>query len=169
MLMIAAIAGLIVLVDQIIKQYVINTMDLGERIVLIPGVLRLAYVQNTGMVFGFLANHSWVPMVLVPLVMLGLLFIIIRNWFPDRLCQIALAFILGGAIGNYIDRLRHGFVVDMFEPIFVQFAVFNLADVFIVCGGILFILAHVRLEWRKKQNVQEQASDDDGEESGGLS
>ena len=164
MLIIAVIAGLVVLADQALKQYVISTMDLGERIVLIPGVLRLAYVQNTGMVFGSLANHAWVPMVFVPLVKIGLIFIIIRNWFPGKLCQIALALILGGAIGNYIDRLRHGFVVDMFEPIFVRFAVFNLADVFIVCGGILFIFAHVLAERQKKLEPQGQTIDDEDSE-----
>ena len=141
----------IFLADRVLKIYILNNFALGEARTFIPGVLQLTYTQNTGMAFGFLAGHQWIPMVLTPLILGGLGVLLVKNMFPCPVQRLALVAVMAGGFGNWADRLLYGFVVDMFEPVFIRFAVFNLADVFITTGGALFVAAFLMSEWRTRQ------------------
>ncbi|MCL2563235.1 MAG: signal peptidase II [Oscillospiraceae bacterium] len=149
-MLLALLFGLaIFLADRIIKIFILNNFALGETRDFIPGVLQLTYAQNTGMAFGFLAGHSWIPIVLTPLILGGLGVIVVKNMFPCKVQRLALVAIMAGGLANWVDRLAYGFVVDMFEPVFMRFAIFNLADAFITVGGIVFVAVYAMAEIRR--------------------
>ena len=130
----------IVAADQITKALVRNNIPYGGNVKLIPGVLRLTYVRNTGAAFSMLSGARWLFLVLV-LVFFALLAVMIRKRILSRPVELwALAAISGGAIGNAIDRAASGEVTDMIEPLFMHFAVFNVADIFITCGAVFLVV-----------------------------
>lgn len=119
----------------------------GGYMELIPGVVRLRYVENDGAAFSLFAGNSLLLIGLTGLIMLGILLYLLLVKKPDKLTWISLCIVLGGGLGNLYDRIVYGKVIDYIEPVFVRFAVFNLADVFVVCGAIL---AAVALIWADK-------------------
>ena len=137
--------------DRLVKIYILANFNPGEAREFIPGVLQLAYFQNTGMAFSLLQDHPWIPMVLTPLLLLVLGVLLFRGVFPCRVQQWGMVALMAGGLGNWVDRLRYGFVVDMFEPVFIRFAIFNVADIFITLGGATFMVAFVICEWKKEQ------------------
>jgi len=152
-----ALIGLVAfLADRAFKMFIMQNFYLGETRSFIPGLLQFNYVQNTGVAFGFLANHQWVPLVLTPLTLAALVIFLARNKFPCLVQRLALVCVMAGGLGNWVDRLLYGFVVDMIEPTFVRFAVFNIADIFITVGGITFVVAYAVSEWRATQGKCEE-------------
>ncbi|MBR3017382.1 MAG: signal peptidase II [Clostridia bacterium] len=125
--------GLLVLgIDRLVKMI---SMDTFYRR-LIPGVLALHPTRNTGMALGLFQNRSYVILAIsVILVLLSIRFI--RRIKPTGLAAASISMIAGGALGNMIDRLAYGYVIDMFELLFVDFYIFNVADVGVVLGAIL--------------------------------
>jgi len=140
------------LLDRVVKVYILNNFALGEVRAFLPGFMQLRYTQNTGMAFGLLGDQQWLFIVLVPVLVVLLLVLIAKNIFPCPICHLALVGIIAGGLGNWVDRLTWGFVVDMFEFTFVRFAIFNVADISITLGGILFLVAHLVGEWRGGQS-----------------
>jgi len=108
----------------------------GNDSVLIPGILRLRYVENSGMAFGWLSGNTVLLAVFSVLLLLGA-YLIIRPSRLKGLAAIGIGLILGGALGNLFDRLVLGYVIDLFDFLFVRFYVFNIADVMITSGVIL--------------------------------
>ena len=138
------VAG-IVAADQVTKYLtVLYIPSLGVQ-PLIPGLLQISYVQNTGAAFSSFEGQQWL-FALIFVVFTGLIF---YEYFKkpmgfttfERWC---IAAIYGGGLGNMIDRVRLGYVVDMIETTFIEFPVFNVADCFITCGCIL-LMAHLFL------------------------
>ena len=130
------IALLVLVLDQASKYAVKSAMELNQSIPLIPRVFHLTYIQNPGAAFGLLANRTsffiWITFLVVALIL-----VFYRQIPGDRRwTRLALAMMLGGAVGNLIDRLRAGSVVDFLD--FRFWPVFNLADSAIVVGmGLL--------------------------------
>ncbi|MCL2445835.1 MAG: signal peptidase II [Oscillospiraceae bacterium] len=146
-----ALIAVLVWIDQAVKVWATaNLQGQGQR-VLIPGVLGLRYAENAGISFGLFGNSPGVMQaitIFTGLVMLmGLLFIVMGKL--DSFTMWAAAIIIGGGFGNFIDRLWQGFVVDYLEFLFIEFAIFNLADVFILCGMFALIVATIVTEHRK--------------------
>lgn len=142
------IAGLFVAIDQLTKLYVHTQFRLGESVSVIPGFFNLTYVRNPGAAFGFLAaSHPAFREIFflsMPPVALIIILMILRGVKDDDTRQIiALSSIFGGAIGNYIDRLRFRYVID-FLDFHIQnnwsYPAFNIADSAIVCGVGLLLL-----------------------------
>ena len=134
------VAG-IVAADQVTKYLtVLYIPSLGVQ-PLIPGLLQISYVQNTGAAFSSFEGQQWL-FALIFVVFTGLIF---YEYFKkpmgfttfERWC---IAAIYGGGLGNMIDRVRLGYVVDMIETTFMDFPVFNVADCFITCGCVLLML-----------------------------
>lgn len=134
------LAALLVAVDQGVKSWVRGEIPLYEHLPFLPGVLDLTYVQNTGAAFSLLSSHTWVLTLLSGVVSLVLVIAIARKALPHWSGMLGMALLLGGAVGNFIDRLLLGFVTDMFAVTFVNFPVFNVADMGVVAGGVLFFL-----------------------------
>ncbi len=110
-----------------------------EGIPLIPGVLGLQYTRNTGMAFSLLSGHPWLLGIISILILTGA-FLSLRKKEIPRLPFIGLMLMAGGAAGNIADRFITGFVPDMFELLFVRFAIFNPADAALTAGCGLIIL-----------------------------
>ena len=135
-------AGVAVL-DQITKYLTVRFIPLYEHIEVLPGVVGLTYVRNTGAAFSSFEGMQWL-FALIFLIFTGaLLWEYFKSRMPfTRFERFCIAAIYGGGLGNMIDRLRLGYVVDMIETLFVDFPVFNGADCFITCGCIA-LLAHL--------------------------
>ncbi|MCL2828577.1 MAG: signal peptidase II [Oscillospiraceae bacterium] len=144
----------VILGDQLLKHHILANFAVGEATPFIPHVLQLTHFQNTGMAFGFLQNHQWVPLVLTPALLLALGVLLFRRVIAHPLQRLAIVGIMAGGFSNWVDRLLHGFVVDMFEPIFINFAVFNIADTFIVLGGFTWAISFFIEEQRKSKALQ---------------
>lgn len=134
-------AAALVVLDQLVKLAVRSTLALGEQVVLLPKVVALTYVRNTGMAFSSLSSHT-VLLTCVSLTASAALVVILwKNLiFRHPLGKWTLTLILAGAVGNLIDRAVLGYVTDMIQVLFVNFAVFNVADCCVVVGGILMAL-----------------------------
>ena len=132
----AIIAAALVAVDQLVKYLVMTNIPFGEHVPLIPYILDLTYVTNTGAAFSSFSGHTW-ALALVSLVMSVLLALALwKGLFKHPFGKLALTLLLAGAVGNLIDRVFRKFVVDMFNVLFMNFAVFNVADICVVVGGI---------------------------------
>ena len=148
----ALIIGMTVLIlDQITKALVHNLMHLHQSIEIVPNFVHLTYLRNTGAAFGFLAgDRSALKMVFFLLasgVAIGCIFYLLRNLRPGRSTEtLSLSFILGGAIGNLIDRLRMGEVIDFIDLHWhhVHWPAFNVADSAITIGVILLLFQMIR-------------------------
>lgn len=137
---------LVILVDFFSKYMVSKLMTVNETINLIDNFFRITYVKNTGAAFSIFSNNT-ILVIIISVVVIGfLLFYIYKNKGNNKLENVSYAFILGGAIGNLIDRLVYGYVIDFldFEILSYNAPIFNLADTFIVIGVILFLINTLR-------------------------
>ena len=138
------LAAALVAVDQVVKYLVRAGIPLHTAVDFLPG-LDLTYVQNTGAAFSLFSQHTWLLTLLSGVVSVVLVICLGKRVLPHWSGMLALALLLGGAVGNFIDRLLFGFVTDMFETTFIDFAVFNVADICVVVGGIAFCLYYLFL------------------------
>ena len=139
------LAALLVVLDQAVKFLVRANISLGEGVPFLPHILQLTYVQNTGAAFSLLEEHTWILTIVSAVVSVLLAVLLARRVFPRPFAMVSLALVLAGAVGNLIDRLFLGFVTDMFQTLFMNFAVFNVADICVVAGGIAFWVYYVFL------------------------
>lgn len=126
--------------DQAVKLYVVSRLALYESAPLIPGMVELLYVQNTGAGFSLLEGYTWVLTAVTAVLMAGIAVLLVKKRFPHPLAMWTMTAILGGGLGNLIDRVRLGYVVDMFNFQFIDYPVFNVADMCIVSGCILGLI-----------------------------
>ena len=141
----ALFVGGIVAADQFTKYLTVANIALYEDVPFIPGLLQLTYVQNTGAAFSSFEGQQW----LFALIFAAFTGMLIWEFFKNAMKFTTfewwcIAAIYGGGLGNMIDRVRMGYVVDMIETTFMEFPVFNVADCFITCGCIL-MMAHLIL------------------------
>ena len=158
----AILALALIALDQLVKYLVLQNIPLGGHVPFIPYIVELTYVQNSGAAFSMFSQHTWM-LTGISLVMSVVLAVAIwKNFFRHPLGKTCLTLILGGAIGNLIDRAMRGFVVDMFNVLFMRFAVFNVADIFVVVGGIATALYYLFLEQKLEHpEVKDDKTDAD--------
>ena len=141
-LILSLFAGLIVVLDQVTKYLTVANIALYGHADFIPGFLGFTYVQNTGAAFSSFEGQQW----LFTLVFIVLTVLILVEYFKKpmpftKFERVMIAAIYGGGLGNMIDRVRLGFVVDMLQTEFMDFPVFNVADCFITGGCILLLIS----------------------------
>lgn len=143
---------LLVGTDYFTKLLVKTHILMGETVPVIEGFLHFTYVENTGAAFGFLSDNSFFLGLFSIFIMIGLLlYIALRK--PDHpLYAIGLMLIIAGGIGNAIDRLFYNYVVDFIDFIIIKFAVFNLADVYVVIGTIFVAIYLMFFDSKKNEN-----------------
>lgn len=129
--------AVLVVLDQVSKLLVRTHIPLHGSVDFIPGVMDFTYVQNTGMAFSMFEEHTWILAALSAVVSVFLLVLLVKRVFRHPFGVIPLCLVIAGAIGNLIDRVFLGFVTDMFRTLFINFAVFNVADICVVVGGIV--------------------------------
>ena len=134
----ALIAAALVAADQLVKYLVRANIPLWGSVPFIPHVMDLTYVQNTGAAFSIFKDHTWVLTLISAVVAVVIVAVMAKKLVRGRAGLVCLSVVLAGAVGNLIDRLFFGYVTDMFQTTFMNFAVFNVADICIVLGGIAF-------------------------------
>lgn len=135
-LWIAALIGL----DQLVKWWTVETIALHEVKPFLPNIMSLTYLRNYGAAYSILQNQQWLFTIVTLVVMSVLTWYFVKNIKGSLLTLFSLSLMIAGGLGNFIDRLRLGYVVDMFHLDFINFPVFNVADICLTVGvGILFI------------------------------
>ncbi len=166
--MLYAIVGLLAIIaDQWVKYWTMTHIPMtspGESV--IPGILSLAHVHNDGAAFGFLSgNGARIPfIVLAGAFTLVVIIALATNIISGRFARWCIVMVAAGGLSNCLDRVLYGYVVDMFKFDFINFPVFNLADVFITVFGILFALAVIFGKTRRDDDIDEDFLADDEEE-----
>jgi signal peptidase II len=127
----------IVAADQVTKLLVLQNIPLYGSVDAIPGLFHFTYVQNTGAAFSSFQGMRWLFVALFVILTAALIFEYFKKPMPfNKFERFCIAAVYAGGLGNIIDRVRLGYVVDMIEVDFVRFAVFNVADIFVTCGCI---------------------------------
>ncbi|MDR3277828.1 MAG: signal peptidase II [Oscillospiraceae bacterium] len=157
-------AALAAVLDQLLKHWAAAALSGGGIVDLIPGVIHLTYVENTGAAFSILSNMRWALVAVSAVCVVVLAFVLIR-YRASVLCKLGLAAVLGGAAGNMIDRVLTGRVVDMFELEFMNFAVFNVADCFITVGGLVFCVSLLLSPGAKREQGAAESPPPDAEDA----
>ena len=145
--MIVCIIAIAVLIaaDQAVKAWVVAHLALGEAVPLLPGFVELLRLHNYGAAWSSFSGMRWLLIGLTGAVMVFLIVLLARRTVRHPLGLAAVTLILAGGIGNLIDRVRLGYVVDMFNFQFMSYPVFNVADICVVTGVILFIVYYLFL------------------------
>ncbi len=134
----------VVAVDQWTKYWVVANIPLFGHVDAIPGLFHLTYVQNTGAAFSSFSGMRWMFVAIFVILTLLLLWEYFKKPMPfNRFERWCIASVYAGGLGNIIDRVRLGYVVDMIDLDFMRFAVFNVADCFITCGAIAMMVSLV--------------------------
>lgn len=131
---------LLVILDQLVKQWARDYLLPIGNIPIINGFIGFRYATNTGAAFGILEGARWFFIILTVVVLIALLIYEFKMPYTRRnlWVRIPMALMLAGAIGNFIDRLLFGYVVDMFEFLFISFPIFNVADILLVTGTFAY-------------------------------
>jgi signal peptidase II len=156
--------------DQLTKYLVVANMELHESVEVIPGIFNFTYIQNDGAAFGMLDDQRWIFLVLSTIAIIGIVGYLFWKKPQDKLLLASLILIVSGGIGNMIDRIALGYVIDFID--FCAFPeiwkwVFNVADSFVCIGAgimILWLILDMIKDYKKEQAAKavcEDAKDDE--------
>ena len=149
--------------DQLTKRWVLSNIPAGSKRPFIPGVLDLFHVQNDGAAFSIGSGRPLFFAALTAVVVLGMIYAVMREKnLPYPLIAI-LGLVAGGGIGNGLERVAHGSVTDFLATTFMNFAIFNVADIFVTCGIIAACIYW--FVWDSKKRAGKNDGEDDGEAS----
>ncbi len=123
--------------DQLLKLWVVNHLDVGQSAAFLPGLVRLTRLHNTGAAWGSFSGKTAVLTAVTVVLLAAVVWLVVKKIVRHPLGLCAAMLVLGGGIGNMIDRVLRGYVVDMFDLEFMDYPIFNLADCFVVVGVIL--------------------------------
>ncbi|EGO6529151.1 signal peptidase II [Enterococcus faecalis] len=134
------ISALLVGLDQWSKYLTVQNISLGETKEFIPGFLSLTHLRNTGAAWSLLEGKMIFFYVITVIVSVVIIYLLIKNYKKSIWYSVGLSFVLAGAIGNFVDRVRLGYVVDMLQTDFMNFPIFNVADSMLVVGVICIFI-----------------------------
>lgn len=146
----------VIAIDQITKWLAVQYLTKVETVPIIKDILHLTYLENEGAAFGILKNNRWVFLVISTVAIIGLIIYLVKYPPKNKWLIFGLSFIVGGGIGNMIDRLLLGYVVDFIDFRVINFAIFNGADSF-VCIGAVLVLIYVFFFSEEKKEVKNDA------------
>ena len=126
-------------IDQIIKFIVERDLQPLREVSFIDGFIGWQYVRNTGAAFGSFSNNTALLSVFTGIIIVAGLVLILTGKIKSKFLQVCAVMIIAGGIGNLIDRIMLGYVIDYIEVQFVNFAVFNFADILVTCGSFMYI------------------------------
>ena len=133
---------LMIAADQLVKYWAFTSLQAQHTVPLIENVFHLTYVENRGAAFSLFAQFDsrWIFVALAVIITVAIFAVLRKRYIQTTLGRWSLVLVAAGALGNAIDRVIHGFVVDMFDFRLIHFPVFNVADIFICIGGVLFVI-----------------------------
>lgn len=141
-------AVMLILLDQLSKQWIVNHIPLNAIRKCVPGIFSLTYLRNYGAAFSILQNQQWFFTVITLAVVGAACYYFIKNINGNFWFLFGLLLIISGGIGNFIDRLRLGYVIDMAHLDFMNFAIFNVADSYLTVGVMILFIAL----WKEEEN-----------------
>lgn len=141
-------AVMLILLDQLSKQWIVNHIPLNAIRKCVPGIFSLTYLRNYGAAFSILQNQQWFFTVITLAVVGAACYYFIKNINGNFWFLFGLLLIISGGIGNFIDRLRLGYVIDMVHLDFMNFAIFNVADSYLTVGVMILFIAL----WKEEEN-----------------
>lgn len=146
------ISILLIVLDQLSKWWIVQHMELYQSITVISDFFYITSHRNRGAAFGILQEQRWFFIVVTICVVIAIIVFMVKMKKETILTKIALSFVLGGAVGNMIDRIQTGEVIDFFHFQFgsYHFPIFNVADSAICVGVVLFLIANL-LDYKKEQ------------------
>ncbi len=150
----AFIMLVLIALDQVFKFISVNLLKPVSSVLLIKNFLRLNYVENTGAAFGLFKNNTVVLAVFTSVVILFCLYFIFIKPFEKPVFNIFLIMIVSGGLGNLIDRIFRSFVIDYIEVLFIDFPVFNFADILVTTGCFLLAFYLIYDTLKEKKNVK---------------
>lgn len=157
LLLAACIAG-----DQLLKYWVVNHLEIGQSAAFLPGLVRLTRLHNTGAAWGSFSGSTALLTAVTAVLLVAVAWLVLKKVIRHPLGLCAAMLVLGGGIGNMIDRICRGYVVDMFDLEFMSYPIFNLADCFVVVGVILGAVYYL---WFYDKYDGRKAKHDDGADS----
>ena len=131
---------MVVGLDQWLKLWTVANLDIGENQTVIENFFSLNYVQNTGAAWSILEGETTFFTIITVIAVAVVIFLMIRYRNDSKFFNLGLALVLAGAVGNFIDRIRLGYVIDMIQADFIQFPIFNIADCSLVTGVICIFI-----------------------------
>ena len=158
LLLAACIAG-----DQLLKYWVVRHLEIGQSAAFLPGLVRLTRLHNTGAAWGSFSGSTALLTAVTAVLLVAVAWLVLKKVIRHPLGLCAAMLVLGGGIGNMIDRICRGYVVDMFDLEFMSYPIFNLADCFVVVGVILGAVYYL---WFYDKYDGRKAKHDDGTDSG---
>ena len=149
MLLYLILSILFVIADQVVKMWILNNFSLHEGMEFIKGIVSILYVRNTGAAWGMFEGKMFFFYLITAVAVGTLLYLMFKEKGKSKLLLTAYSLILAGAVGNFIDRIRLGYVVDMFKFEFIDFPIFNVADICLTIG-VIFLFYYVIFKEQSK-------------------
>ena len=140
---------LFVIADQVVKMWTVNYFSLHEGMEFMKGIVSILYVRNTGAAWGMFEGKMFFFYLITAVAVGTLLYLMFKEKGKSKLLLTAYSLILAGAVGNFIDRIRLGYVVDMFKFEFIDFPIFNVADICLTIG-VIFLFYYVIFKEQSK-------------------
>lgn len=153
-------AAVLVVLDQLIKHWATAALLPVGSMEVLPGIVELRYCLNDGMAFSMLAGKQGLLIGVTSVMLVAVLVMLFVRKMPLAE-RIAWTLVLGGGVGNLIDRVLNGVVVDYINVLFMNFAIFNFADI-CVCVGVGLLILVLLLDSTKKDELAQQKAEDDG-------
>lgn len=146
-------AAVLLGIDQLTKYFVLQKLKPIGSVTVISGLLEFSYIENTGAAFGLFKNSMWLIMTLTAIAFVAIAVVLFRYKNHTLLSYIASTLLIAGGIGNLIDRMLYGFVVDFIHVMFFDY-IFNFADCCVTVGAVLFVLHVLLISYREKKAAQ---------------
>ena len=132
---------LLVGLDQLIKYLVITNVKPVDAVPVIDNILQFRYVENTGAAFSILSEKTWLLSLVTGVMIIGALLYLFVSKPKSKLLTTSIILVVSGGLGNLIDRIFRGYVVDFIEYLFMEYAVYNFADILVTIGAVLLVIA----------------------------
>ena len=149
MLLYLILSVLFVIADQVVKMWIVNNFSLHEGMEFMKGIVSILYVRNTGAAWGMFEGKMFFFYLITAVAVGTLLYLMFKEKGKSKLLLTAYSLILAGAVGNFIDRIRLGYVVDMIKFEFIDFPIFNVADICLTIG-VIFLFYYVIFKEQSK-------------------
>ncbi len=145
------LCGIMLGLDILSKQLISGNMSVGDTIPLIENIFHLTFIKNYGAAFGMLSGEQGFLVLFTAVIVIAIILYVIFARPKNHFMLLSFAMITAGGIGNLIDRISLGYVIDFFDFRLINFAIFNVADIFVVCGAILLAAYMVFFDGKRQK------------------
>lgn len=153
-----AVIAVLTVIDRLTKYAAVSTVKVEGPKEFLFGLFNFTYVENTGAAFSLFSGKTDALSLLTVMFLVAILYLLMKKVFPSKVLNASLVLVFAGGLGNLIDRIAYGYVVDFIEPLFIDFAVFNFADCCITVGA--FVLIGYEIYELIKERKKKAESDD---------